>query len=80
MRRQHHQRRIGKIRVRTDTDDLLHAVHAWHHQVLQDDVGASAQCQGVAGLGVLGGGKFDVRERSQEATNRFADHHLIVYE
>jgi hypothetical protein len=47
---------------------------------LQDDVGASAQCQGVAGLGVLGGGKFDVRERSQEATNRFADHHLIVYE
>ena len=79
MRRQHHQRRIGKIRGRTNADDLLHAVNARHHQVLQDDVGASAQRQGVAGVGILRGGKFDVRERGQESAHRFADHRLIVY-
>ena len=77
---EHHERHVGEVGVGADALDLLHPVHAGHHQVLQHDVGAARKRQSVSRVRVALGNQLQVGEVRQQPTQRRLDDRLIVDE
>ena len=76
----HHERHVRQVGVRTNAADLVHPVHARHHQVLQHDIRATRKCQPVARVRVALGDQFQVGEVCEQPTQRRLDDRLIIHQ